>query len=51
MPSMIERVKEYMRSRPGRDAVERAKHMATDRRTRDRVRHFLDRWRRGGSRH
>ncbi|MEZ0072580.1 hypothetical protein ABH927_001918 [Planotetraspora sp. GP83] len=51
MASMVERIKEFFRSPQGKRAVGRARTMARDPRNQQRVRQFLDRWRRHGTPH
>jgi hypothetical protein len=45
MASMVDRIKEYLRSPKGRERIEKAKTMAKDKRNQRKVREFVDRWR------
>lgn len=45
MASMVDRIKEYLRSPKGHEHTHRAKTMARDPRTQQRIREFMDRLR------
>ncbi|WP_199565729.1 hypothetical protein [Spongiactinospora rosea] len=48
MASLVDKVRRYLSSPQGRQAVEKAKRMANDPRNRQKARGLLDRWRRRG---
>ncbi|GIH71458.1 MULTISPECIES: hypothetical protein [Sphaerimonospora] len=45
MPSIMERIRNYLNSQSGRQTRDKARTMTRDPHTRQRLRHFVDQWR------